>query len=137
LIVVDASVLTDFLLGREEAMEAVAGELENEPHQLLHAPELVDLETLNALRRLVRQKAVSRRRALEAVADLDGVRLARYSHRPLRERVWALRDRLTAHDASYLALAEGLNEPVLLTADSGLATVARRSLGAGSVRLVR
>ena len=137
MIVVDASVLTDFLLGRAEAMEVVARELGDEPHQLLHAPELVDLETLNALRRMARQKVISRRRALEAAADLDGVRLARYSHRPLRERVWALRDRLTAYDASYLALAEGLDAPVLLTADSGLATVARRSLGAGGVRQVR
>lgn len=31
--------------------------------------------------------------------------------------LWALRDTLTAYDASYLALAEALDDPVLLTAD--------------------
>jgi predicted nucleic acid-binding protein len=79
---------------------------------------------------------VSQRRALEAVGDLANVRLMRYPHAPLRDRVWALRDALTAYDASYLALAEALDDPVLITADAGLATVARRWLGADAVRHV-
>jgi predicted nucleic acid-binding protein len=40
------------------------------------------------------------------------------------------------HDASYLALAEALADPVLVTGDAGLAKVARRSLGSDAVRHV-
>jgi predicted nucleic acid-binding protein len=136
LIVVDASVLIDFLLGRSETLDAVQRELAGREHDPLHAPELIEPETLNALRRLAAQGAVSQRRALEAVADLASVRLIRYPHAPLRDRVWALRDALTAYDASYLALAEALEDPMLLTADAGLATTARRWLGDNAVRHV-
>ena len=59
--------------------------------------------------------------------------LIRFPHAPLRERVWALRHELTAYDATYLALAEALEDPVLLTADAGLADRARASLGDGAV----
>jgi predicted nucleic acid-binding protein len=137
LIVIDASVLTDFLLGRSEALVAVAREMAEREHEPLHAPELIEPETLNALRRLALSGAVTPQRAGEAVADLANTRLRRYPHAPLRERVWALRDSLTAYDACYLALAEGLDQPVLLTADTGLATVARGSLGDDAVRYVR
>jgi predicted nucleic acid-binding protein len=136
LIVSDASVLTDFLLGRPEALSAVESELAGREHEPLHAPELIEPETLNALRRLARSGAVTVQRAGEAAADLANARLMRYPHAPLRERVWALRDSLTAYDACYLALAEALDEPVLLTADSGLATVARNALGDDAVRHV-
>jgi predicted nucleic acid-binding protein len=136
LIVLDASALTDFLLGRAPALEAVEGIMRNRPHQPLHAPELVEPEVLNALRRLVRSRAVEAKRAHEAVADLASLRLIRYPHAPLRERVWELRDRLSAYDATYLALAEAFADPVLLTADAALANVARRSLGAAAVQLV-
>jgi predicted nucleic acid-binding protein len=137
LIVVDASVLTDFLLGRPAALSAVEDELDGHEHESLHAPELVEPETLNALRRLVRQRHVTARRADEALADLGRTRLVRYPHAPLRPRVWALRDSLSAYDACYLALAEALEDPVLLTGDAGLAKVARRSLGADACRHVR
>jgi predicted nucleic acid-binding protein len=134
LIVVDASALTDFLLGRPEALSAVERALAGRDHEPLHAPELVEPETLNALRRLSAAGAVSDRRASEAVLDLANARLVRYPHEPLRERVWDLRHNLTAHDASYLALAEALDDPVLLTGDGGLAEQARTFLGADRVR---
>jgi predicted nucleic acid-binding protein len=137
LIVIDASVLTDFLLGRSQALAAVEHVMAEREHEPLHAPELIEPETLNALRRLALSGAVTVRRAGEAAADLANTRLMRYPHAPLRERVWALRDSLTAYDACYLALAEGLDEPVLLTADKGLATVARALLGDDAVRHVR
>ena len=52
-IVVDASVLADFLLGRREATEVIADAFREDADQPLHAPEVVEPETLNALRRLV------------------------------------------------------------------------------------
>jgi len=136
-IVVDASVLTDFLLGREQTLEAIERELAGREHEPMHAPELIEPETLNALRRLAGAGAVTDRRATEAAADLASTRLVRYPDAPLRERVWALRDELTAYDATYLALAEALEEPVLLTSDRGLAARARLELGEERVRLVR
>ena len=136
MIVVDASALTDFLLGRREAVEALEQELEDREQEPLHAPELVEPETLNALRRLANAGLVSDRRATEAVADLGNARLIRYPHAPLRDRVWELRSELTAYDAAYLALAEVLDDAVLLTADAGLAVRGRASLGAGRVRHV-
>jgi predicted nucleic acid-binding protein len=135
-IVVDASVLTDFLLGRPQALDALARELAGREHEPLHAPELVEPETLNALRRLATGGSVTDQRATEAAADLANTRLIRYPHAPLRERVWELRHNLTAYDAVYLALAEALDEPVLLTGDGGLAARARKSLGGSQVRHV-
>ena len=137
MIVVDASVLTDFLLGRPQTLDALERELAGREHEPMHAPELIEPETLNALRRLARADTVTDRRATEAAADLASVRLVRYPHAPLRERVWALRDELSAYDATYLALAEALDDPVLLTSDRGLAGRSRAVLGDARVRLVR
>jgi predicted nucleic acid-binding protein len=133
--VVDASVLCDFLLGRDAAIEALLGDhaLEHEP---LHAPELIEPEVLNALRRLVRRGALSVDRAEDAVTDLGDVRLVRYPHASLRRRVWGLRDRLSAYDATYLALAEGLDGSTLFTGDRGLAEFAGDVIGARRVRHV-
>jgi predicted nucleic acid-binding protein len=136
-IVLDASVLTDFLLGRPATLEALDRELAGREQEPVHAPELIEPESLNALRRLAREGAVSDRRATEAVSDLAGTRLIRYPHAPLRERVWELRDNLTAYDATYLALAEAMDDPVLLTADAGLAARAIQSLGSDRVRQVQ
>ena len=136
MIVVDASVLVDFLLGRAEALDALERELTGREQEFLHVPELVEPETLNALRRLAGSGGVSDRRAAQAVADIANARLLRYPHAPLRERVWDLRHDLTAYDATYLALAEALDDPVLLTGDGGLAACARKSLGDSRVRQV-
>jgi predicted nucleic acid-binding protein len=136
-IVVDASVLTDFLLGRAPTLDALEREFAGREHEPMHAPELIEPETLNALRRLALAGAVTERRATEAAADLASVRLVRHPHAPLRERVWALRSELTAYDATYLALAEALEEPVLVTSDRALAERAREGLGDERVRLVR
>ena len=134
MIVVDASAVTDFLLGRSKTVEAVIEATEPDPNQPLYAPDVVEPETLNALRRLARAGLVSEERASAAVSDLESLRLVRLPHAPLRERVWQLRHRLTAYDASYLALAEALDDPLLLTADRALADAAAESLGAGAVR---
>jgi predicted nucleic acid-binding protein len=134
LIVVDASVLVDFLLGRPQAIDALDGAMSGREHEHLHAPDLIEPEALNALRRLVRRGAIAERRAGEAVGDLANTRLLRHAHQPLRGRVWELRESLTGYDATYVALAEVLDDPLLLTGDGGLATIARASLGGDRVR---
>jgi predicted nucleic acid-binding protein len=95
----------------------------------LHAPELIEPEILNALRRLVSAGNVSDRRASEALEDRASANPRCYPHAPLRERVWGLRDELAAYDATYLALAEALGRSVLVTCDPALAERGRSSLG--------
>jgi predicted nucleic acid-binding protein len=89
----------------------------------LHAPHLVDVEVLSALRRLVSSGEATGERAGEAIADLLDLPIERYPHDILVPRVWQLRENFSAYDASYVALAEALaDEPVpLLTADARLA----------------
>jgi len=48
------------------------------------------------------------------------LRITRYPHALLLDRMWELRDNLTAYDASSVALAEALDAP-LVTTDARLA----------------
>lgn len=134
MIVVDASVLVEFLLGRRQVLEAITRELSGALDEALHAPELIEPEALNALRRLLRSGHVSVLQADRAVSELGDVRLVRYPHGPLRSRVWELRGNLSAYDAVYLALAETLDGSMLMTSDSGLAAIAAQVLGEARVR---
>lgn len=136
MIVVDASALIGFLLGRPEAIAGLTERFADREHEILHAPEVIDLETMNALRRLTLNGHVSERRATQAVASLGTARLIRYPHAPLRERVWKLRNALPAYDAAYLALTEASGDGVLVTADAALASRARASIGDGRVHLI-
>ena len=86
----------------------------------LHVPHLFDLEVANALRRLAHSGAITVARGEMALQDLTNVRLTRHGHSRLLQRVWELRDHLTAYDAVYVALAEALDAP-LLTGDEKIA----------------
>ena len=86
----------------------------------MEAPEVVDLEVLQVLRRLVAMREMSEDRAVLAVGALERLTLRRWSHRRMRRRIWALRKNLTAYDAAYVALAERLGCP-LITCDGRLA----------------
>jgi predicted nucleic acid-binding protein len=136
-IVVDASTLTDYLVGREPALIALTEALGADTEQPLHAPELVWPETLNALRRMALRGDISDERATQAALELSEVRLVCYPHAPLRESVWGMRHELTAYAASYLAVALSLDDPLLLTADDGLAVRAGAVLGADRVTVTR
>ncbi len=60
-------------------------------------------------------------RSREALQDFAEIALLRYPHDILLERIWQLRNNLTAYDAAYVALAEALEAP-LLTCDRKLAS---------------
>lgn len=124
MLVVDASAVTELLLARPAA-EHVERHIASHGHAL-HAPQLLDIEVLSALRRVVASGEASLARAGEAVTDLGELSVERYPHEPLVSRVWQLRDNFSAYDAAYLALAEALLEEgaPLLTADGGLARAA-------------
>jgi len=126
MLVVDASAITELLLARP-----AAGRVEHriaEHGYELHAPHLLDVEVLSALRRVVASGDASSARGAEAVEDLLDLPVARHRHDILAPRVWELRDNLSAYDATYLALAEVLadQEAPLLTADLRFARAARR-----------
>ena len=117
MIVVDASAVTELLLhtrlgGRvTERLFRKADEL--------HAPHLLDVEVVQALRRLVRIGDVGSERAEEALQDLAILAIRRHPHFDLLSRAWELRDNLTVYDAMYVALAEATNAP-LITCDARL-----------------
>ena len=112
MIVVDASAALAALLNAGPARRLMAADQ-------LHAPHLVDSEVAGGLRRAV---AAGRIQATAGWLALDTWRrlgVTRYAAHPLLERVWELRDNLTAYDAGYVALAESL-DCGLITADAKL-----------------
>ena len=63
---------------------------------------------------------ISPARGRRAIGILALFPLTRYPHEPLLPRIWALRGTLTAFDATYIALAQGLDAR-FLTRDERLA----------------
>ena len=88
---------------------------------------------VQALRRYVRERDIDAEAAAVAIDDLRALDLQRHAHEPLLERVWELRENLTACDAVYVALTEVL-DGVLLTCDGLLS---RAPALAGRVVLVQ
>jgi predicted nucleic acid-binding protein len=86
------------------------------PDAELHAPALCDVEVTSALGGLLRAGRLSDRRAGEALDDYLDLPLERHSHTPLIRRMLELRGNFSAHDATYVALAEMLGAS-LLTSD--------------------
>lgn len=120
MIVADASALIDLLLDRAGAVATIEAIGER---RAIHVPHLAETEVLHALRRWVAGRQLEVERAEGALEDLGELPVVYHAHSPLRERVWALRDRLTAYDATYVALAEAL-DATLVTADGRLARAA-------------
>lgn len=118
MIVVDASALVEMLLDTP-AGRRVSIRLED-PALAIHAPHLVDVEVISALRRFARERVIEEGRADTAIADLLALDLQRHSHEGLLERCWSLRKNMSAYDAMYVALAEAL-DAALVTCDARLA----------------
>ncbi len=118
MIVVDASALLEFLLQTPIGTRVEARLFRKEDE--LHSPHLVDVEVTQGLRRLVRTGEVSAGRAADAIADLADLDLHRHPHLDLLTRAWKLRENVTAYDATYVALAEAINAPIV-TCDTPLA----------------
>lgn len=113
MIVLDASAAVLALLNDGDTRRLLARET-------LVIPHLADSEVAHALRAQVlrgRVGADDARRALGRWARLGLRRLAVVG---LLDRIWELRDNVTAYDATYVALAEAL-ECELVTADARLA----------------
>lgn len=118
MIVLDASALLEILLQTPRANQLMERALQQS--ERMHAPQLLDIEITQVLRRLVRQKEITAARAEQALDDLAHLLIERHEHQALIPRIWQLRDSLTAYDGAYIALAEALDAP-LLTCDAKLA----------------
>lgn len=118
MIVVDSSAFVDLAFGRDQLGPWVAEQLR--AAESLAAPYVVDIEVMGACRSLAQRNVVSDVVAHAAVDAFGRMPVARYPHMVLRERMWELRDSVSAPDAAYVALAEAL-DVALVTTDRRLA----------------
>lgn len=118
MVVVDASTVVNVLLPTARR-EAIVERL-TRPGDSVHAPHIIDLEVVHALRRLDRAGRFDRSAGPAFLAAHRSIAIERHPHTDLIDRIWNLRHNLSAYDASYVALAEALDAP-LLTCDARLA----------------
>jgi predicted nucleic acid-binding protein len=116
-LVVDTSAVVAALVARPRN-QALADRLRADGD--LHAPHLLDVELLGALRRLVLAGQLTEDRAADGRSDFADLTIVRYAHVALADRSWKLRQHLAADDATFVALAEALAVP-LVTCDARLA----------------
>lgn len=69
---------------------------------------------------MVLLRRLTEHRGREALDDFCQVPITRYHLLPLLTRIWRLKQNLSVFDATYIALAEVLDVP-LITADAALA----------------
>ena len=118
MIVLDASAVVALLVDSGPLGAQVGSTLLQ--HEVAY-PSLLPYEVGSALRRLVATETISAQLASSVLRDaalLDG---QQFEFAELSARVWELRHNISTYDASYVALAELLEVP-LLSLDSRLRT---------------
>ncbi len=115
-LVLDASVVIEFLFGRPSA-EQIARRIQSARNLL--APHLLDAEVGQVVRKFLLRKMISTEQAAVVLEDFTDLPLVRYAHLPLLGRALELAHSLTVYDALYLGLAEATGA-VLLTCDRAL-----------------
>jgi len=118
--VVDASVVVAALADEGPEGQWAAGVIAS-PSVI--APHLLPVEVTQILRRLVHAGTVSTDVAALALEDLTELAIPLHEFGPHVDRVWELRDTVTAYDGWYVALAEAFDVP-LTTLDRRLAKAA-------------
>ena len=100
------------------AGKRVAKRVEN-PAVSIHVPHLIDVEIAHVLRRYALRGTLSSTRGALALDQWCALDVERYSHELFLDRIWQLRDNVSAYDAVYVSLAEALGA-VLVTGDGRL-----------------
>jgi predicted nucleic acid-binding protein len=121
--VIDASVVVTVLADAEHAPWAEAQLSSGGGDRSLWVPHLIDAEVGQVLRREVAVGRLGEGRAEAALLDLMRMPLRRIDHVGLIHRAWELRHNFSFYDGLYVALAEGLDVP-LVTLDRRLARAA-------------
>ncbi len=115
--VLDASGAVELLLNTT-AGKRVAKRIET-PAVSIHVPHLIDVEIADVLRRYTLRGLVTADRGELALDQWRQLDVERYSHELFLDRMWQLRDNVSAYDAVYVALTEALSA-VLVTGDGRL-----------------
>lgn len=113
MIVIDASAAVLGLLNDGDARASLA-------EDAVVCPHLADSEVAHALRSQVLRGSVEPAAAERALGVWARLGLQRTGVAGLLVRIWQLRDNLSAYDATYVAVAEAFEVP-LVTADARLA----------------
>lgn len=113
MIVVDASAVVLGLLNDGEARAKLR-------EDAVVCPHLVDSEVAHALRAQVLRGEVGAAEATHVIDTWRHLGIERVGVAGLLGRIWELRGNVSAHDATYVAVAEALEVP-LVTADGRLA----------------
>lgn len=118
-IVADASVVVEIVTSLGPGADRARASIGD---QLMAAPALMPFEAANVLRRHGARRIIDAEAAQEAHARLLELPVQLWPYALLADRAWELRANATIYDATYLALAELLEVP-LLTLDERLTTV--------------
>ena len=110
MIVLDASAVFEMIIGKDNS--ALVFQSIADSSELICAPEIIDLEVIQALRRHINLKWLTPVESENIFGIFTALPLMRMSHQPLTTRIWELKSNMTAYDASYVALAEQLDAPL-------------------------
>ena len=110
MIVIDASIVLKIFMDDLKDIE-IEKKLENVDG--LIAPQIIDLEVINGIRKNLRLGNLTEARASQAILDLQIFPVERMETILLISRIWQLKNNFTPYDASYVALAEDYQVPFL------------------------
>ena len=111
MVVLDAGAMVVALLDEGASHDRVHGLL----RAGCHAPDVLRLEVQSVLRRLERAGLVPREMVESAHKLFTRFPIDYVTHAGLAVRCWELRHTVTPFDAAYVAIAEGLDVPLVTT----------------------
>jgi predicted nucleic acid-binding protein len=114
-IALDASAARKMIL-RHEGSDALAARVVGKD---IHAAALIEVEVVSGLGRLQRRRRIAEDRAMIGLEWFLDLGIEKQHRLEITRRIFALRHRLSAYDAAYVAVAEWIEAP-LLTADGRL-----------------
>ncbi len=122
--VIDASAVVDLLIPRDDRPRDLLLAEVPEPASPWLAPDILIFEVFSVVRRHLLRRVLPARAATQALQRLPGLPIELVPAASLLPAAWSLRERFSAADSLYTALALRSEEP-LLTTDLRLARAAR------------